>query len=146
MKNPLYFISLLIISLLFILAYYFYPYLPDNIITHWGITGEPDGFSNKDGIFFMPFFTLVLYFILVFLPKIILLCVPKEEYSKARGKEFENIFSKFLIIFLLYMLYIFVWSLLWNLGLEINTYVAIIPAMVIFLYITIRLFKDNKLK
>ena len=143
MKNFLRLISFLFIIFLFILAYCSYPHLPDNIITHWGISGEPDGFSHKNEIFFMPFFTLILYLMLTFLPRLIFLCLPKEEYAKEKKEIFEKTYDKFIMAFLLYMSYIFIWSLLWNLGVKVNIYIAIIPAMFLFFYFTIKLFKKN---
>lgn len=80
---------------------------------------------------------------LTFLPRLIFLCVPKEEYVKEKKEIFEKTYDKFIMAFLLYMSYTFIWSLLWNLGVEVNTYIAIIPAMFLFFYFTIKLFKKN---
>ena len=47
--------------------------LPDKIVTHWGISGEPDGWSSKAfTIFFIPLFLFVLHWICVIITSFVL--------------------------------------------------------------------------
>lgn len=46
-----------------------YPHLPDTVPTHWGPSGEADGFSSKTfAVLFFPSFNLALYFLLIGVP------------------------------------------------------------------------------
>ena len=41
--------------------------LPEELVTHWGINGEPDGWSSKPfAVFFLPLFLLAIHFICLF--------------------------------------------------------------------------------
>lgn len=55
---------LLIVAAMFLFSLIMYPRLPDIVPTHWGFTGEPDGFSPKAfGAFFAPVLGLGLAFL-----------------------------------------------------------------------------------
>ena len=95
-----------IFSILLILAscaasIYFYLHFPDRVPTHWGINGEPNGWSSKSfGAFFLPVLLLGMYLMFFILPYI----DPKREnYSK-----FANVYGIFknLILGLLFAVYI----------------------------------------
>jgi uncharacterized membrane protein len=50
---------------------YLYPQLPDKIPTHWNFQGEVDGWSGKAfGVFFFPLLNLILYPLMILLPRI----------------------------------------------------------------------------
>jgi uncharacterized membrane protein len=47
------------------------PDLPDRVVTHWGLNGEPDGWSSRTtAVFILPAFGLGLAALLAFLPRI----------------------------------------------------------------------------
>lgn len=69
MKEYRYF--LLVISLAFLISFIALPYLPNQIATHWGPSGEVDGYSSKWlGAFFGPLMLLFVGGLLISLPKI----------------------------------------------------------------------------
>ncbi len=114
-------ISCAILIFSFFLAYYFYADLPQNIATHWGVSGQPNGFSDKNMVLFLPFLSLFLFLILVYLPKI--------DPLRKNIDKFKESYDDFILVFLLLMFYISSLTLLWNLGLVFNMTLAIIPAM-----------------
>ncbi|MFD2172155.1 SdpI family protein [Tumebacillus lipolyticus] len=65
------FLPLLIILATFGIGLWAYPQLPDIVPSHWGPDGEIDGYSNKNTILWiMPGIMLLIYLLLLFLPKI----------------------------------------------------------------------------
>ena len=58
--------ALNLFSILVLILSFLYPLLkwnqiPDTIITHWGFSGQPDGWGPKGTIWIIPVFSLVLY-------------------------------------------------------------------------------------
>jgi uncharacterized membrane protein len=46
-----------------------YPHLPETVPTHWGPSGQADGFSSKAfEVLFFPLCSLALYFLLIGVP------------------------------------------------------------------------------
>ena len=120
MRKTAFFISFSLLAFSFASSYYFYLDLPEKIVTHWGITGQPDGYSGKDMILLMPFLTLVMFILFVLIPKI--------DPLKENIEKFADAYDDFILVFLLFMFYISSLMLLWNLGLKFDMNVAIIPS------------------
>lgn len=62
-----------IVALLAALAFGIWalPDLPEQVVTHWGLNGEPDGWSSRTtAVFILPGFGLGLAVLLTFLPRI----------------------------------------------------------------------------
>lgn len=69
LKKEWYIIIIILASLAF--GIYVYPQLPDKIPTHWNIHGEVDGWSGKAfGVYFFPLLNLILYPLMILLPRI----------------------------------------------------------------------------
>jgi uncharacterized membrane protein len=69
LKKEWYIIILILATLAF--GIYLYPQLPDKIPTHWNFQGEVDGWSGKAfGVFFFPLLNLILYPLMILLPRI----------------------------------------------------------------------------
>lgn len=119
--------SLILIILTFILALYFYNSLPDRIASHWGINGEVNGTMARVWIFLVPGMSLALFLLFLVLP---LLDPLKKNYPK-----FRRHYEGFVFILVLFMSFIFLVTLLWNLGYElnINRFIAL-PIAVLLLY------------
>lgn len=117
--------ALLICSAIIVFSFasvvYFYPALPESMVTHWGISGEPDGYSGKNMAFAFPILTLFFFLLLAWVPKI--------DPLNENIKKFEDVYDDFLLVFSLFMFYISSLTLIWNLGVEFDMTIAIIPAM-----------------
>ena len=122
-------ISTILVTLLFLVSFYFYTILPITIITHWGVTGQPNGYMSKfPGVFLFPLIILGMLLLFIFLPKL--------DPLRKNYKNFITYYDSFILIFILFMSYIYIISILWNLGIQIPIYLALIPAIgFLFIYI-----------
>ncbi|OQB14762.1 MAG: Immunity protein SdpI [Firmicutes bacterium ADurb.Bin193] len=73
--------------ILFVTAICIYNILPARIPTHWGASGQADGFGGKFMIFLMPVISLVLTFGLYYLPRI----DPKRGNIEASGMAYPAV-------------------------------------------------------
>ncbi len=103
---------LLIIGM-FIIGIITYNYLPDKIIIHWNIQGEPDNYMSKlPGTFFPPLLAIGVYILMLYTP----LIDPRSQNYAMFKKGYRYIRRG--VIFFLGVLYIV--SLLYNLGYKID--------------------------
>jgi uncharacterized membrane protein len=64
-------VALMLVVLMFAIAAWFLPVLPDPVPTHWNAAGEVDGWTAKPwGVFLLPLITLCLLPLLLVLPVI----------------------------------------------------------------------------
>ena len=120
-------ISLIIILITFGIAFYYYPSLPDKIVSHWGISGEADGFMPKAfGIFFVPI--LMVIFTAVFW------IIPKLDPLKKNIESFSKYFNGFILVFQLFFLYVYILTIVFNLGHTFNMLAFLMPAFAILFY------------
>lgn len=120
-------LPLFLIFISFVLAIYFYPHSPATMVTHWGLYGEPNGYSSKFfALFFMPILSVFLYFIFRFLPK-------TNPYH-SNFKEFEKYFDTFINIFFIFLFYLYSLTLIWNLISPFNLTQFLSPAFALLFY------------
>ena len=116
-----------IILLSFAIAGYFYPQMPERMASHWNARGEVDGYMSKFwGLFLMPFISLGLSAFLVMIPKI--------DPLKANIEKFKKYYYGFMILLLIFLLYLYLLTILWNLGLGFNMLQLLAPAFGILYY------------
>lgn len=130
-------ITITVIILSFLIGIISYSYLPNQIASHWGANGEVNGYMNKFwGVFLLPLISIALFLLFSFLPKIDPF---KKNYEKFRGY-----YDSFILIIILFMFFILLLTIFWNLGIVFNMNTAIIPALgFLFIYIGI-VFKNTK--
>jgi uncharacterized membrane protein len=98
-----------IIVLSFALAAYFYPQMPERVASHWNAAGQVDGYMSKFwGLFLMPVISVLVYGLFLLIP---VMDPKKENIAKFRGY-----FDGFVVIMMLFLFYLYVLTLLWNLG------------------------------
>lgn len=108
-------------------AIYFYPLLPEQLASHWNIQGEVDGYMDKFwGLFLMPILMIIFTFFLYLIPKI--------DPERKNIEKFEGTFEFFILVFNLFMLYVYVLTILWNIGYSINMISALMPAYALLFY------------
>ena len=129
--KKIYLIIIGIILLSFGMGIYFYNTMPDQMVSHWDANGEPDDHMGKFwGLFLFPILSLGLAILFLVLPKI--------DPLKNNIKKFRNYYDWFIILFLFFMLYMYIITVLWNLGHEFDMNRIILPAFaVLFFYIGI---------
>jgi len=126
--NKIYVIfPILLIFFSFILAICFYPIFPSQIATHWGISGQADDYSSKTfGLFFMPVLSVFLFFLFISLPKI-------DPYKK-NFDQFKNYFQNFINLIFAFFFYVYLITIVWNLGINFNMIQILSPAFAALFY------------
>lgn len=123
------FLSWIIIAISIAASFYFYAHFPERVITHWGMNGEPDGWSGRAfAAFFFPALFIAIYFLFVFLPKL----DPKKERYAEFAKVYD-IFRNFILAFMAVIYFIASFS---NLGVNLNIN-FFVPAAVGLLFIVL---------
>lgn len=120
-------ISLILIILALIAAVMCYPYLPDQIASHWNFKGEADGYMGKFwGTFILPLIMVLMYLTYIFIPII--------DPLKVNIGAFRRRYNFFWISMMLFFSYIFGLSLYWNMGYGFNFATAIAHALAVLLF------------
>ena len=130
-------IAIIIIVLSVLIGIFSYGYFPEKVASHWGPRGEVNGFMPKFwGIFLMPLISIALLLLFIIIPKFDPL---KKNYEK-----FRRYYDSFILMVIIFLFYIFLLTIIWNLGIFFNMSLAIIPAIgFLFFYIGI-LLKNTK--
>lgn len=121
--------SLWIVFLSFWVAIVSYNFLPDQIATHWNSAWEVDSYMSKFlWLFIFPFVFLFIY--------LLFLIVPKIDPLKKNIEKFRKYFDTFILVILLFLFYIYLLSIFWNLWYEFQMNYMIAPAISILFYFT----------
>ncbi len=125
--KKVYIFCLGIILLSFTLAVFCYSAMPEKMASHWGMNGEVNGYMPKFwGLFLMPLVSLVIFGLFVLIPKI--------DPLKENIVKFRKYFDWFIVLLEIFLLYVYILTLVWNVGIRFNFSLAIIPAMALFFY------------
>ena len=113
-------IILLVIS--FILAIALYPVMPDPMPSHWNAAGEVNGYMSKFwGLFLMPLITFGIVLIFIAIPHI--------DPLRSNIAQFIEAYNLMVVLFVVYMLYIYILTLLAAWGVPFNMTTMLLPAM-----------------
>ncbi|VVB59450.1 SdpI/YhfL protein family protein [uncultured archaeon] len=124
-KTELFIIAVIFLS--FIIGIYVYPSMPALMASHWNAQGEVNGYMPKFwGLFLLPLISVGLLLLFVAIPRIDPL---KENIAK-----FRKYFDGFVALIILFLFYIHILSLYWNLGARFNFIAATVPALSILFY------------
>ncbi len=111
----------------FALAVFYYPLMPESMASQWGANGEVNGYMPKFwALFLMPIVSLSIFGLFIFIPRIDPM---KENFAK-----FRKYFDWFIILFEIFLLYIYILTLIWNAGIKFDFILAIIPAIALLFY------------
>ena len=106
----------------FLIGFYFYPQFPENIASHWGANGEVNGYMPKFwGLFLMPIIMIFISSLLILLPKI--------DPLKANIALFQKSYNSIIAGVTIFLFYIPLLTVFWNLGFTFNMTVMIVPPM-----------------
>jgi uncharacterized membrane protein len=131
-------ISMLILLAAFLISLYLYPTMPDMMASHWDYKGDVNGYMPKlIALFLVPALSAVLYIVFIFIPRM-----------DPLGKNIEKIqgyYDGFIIVFLLFMLYIHILTIIWTLGIRFSMLAAMSPAFgALFIYLGMLLGKIKR--
>jgi uncharacterized membrane protein len=130
MKTRTVFLLVILFSLLsFAAGWLAFPYLPENIATHWNAVGQADGFSAKTS-------ALTFNSILILVLGTLMLLLPRLDPLRANLAGFIGLYHGMIVVIAGFMLYIQVVSLLLNLGWQGNIIMLLLPAFAVLFYFT----------
>ncbi len=114
---------IVVILLAFLLAIYAYHAIAGNTVaSHWNEKGEVNGYMSKFwGLFLMPIILVGLY--------VLFLLIPKIDPLKKNIQGFRRYYDLFILGLFIYLLYIFVLTILANLGYQFNITTMILPSV-----------------
>jgi uncharacterized membrane protein len=111
-----------IILLSFATAAYFYNKMPERMISHWDALGNPNGYMSKCwALYLMPIITILMYLMLIFIPKI--------DPLKKNVDKFRGYFDWFILMLVVFFVYIYFLTIAANLGHVFNMTSAMLPAV-----------------
>lgn len=118
---------LCILVLSFALASYFYPKMPDKLASHWNARGEVDGYMPKFwGLFLMPIISVVVLLLFLLIPMI--------DPLKKNLEYFRIYFDGFVLLLEIFLFYIYLITIAWNLGYKFSIMPLLMPAFAILFY------------
>jgi len=113
--------------LMFGVGLYSYPRLGQQVVTHWGALGEPNGYGSRfTGAFLLPLMTFGL--------GLLMLGIPEIDPLKKNIKLFCKDYNGFIVVFMVFFLYLHLVTVLINLGVQLNMNRMLVPGMGVFLY------------
>ena len=116
-----------ILLLTFAITLAAYPVLPDRLASHWGLSGEANGYLPKIwGLAIVPVLSAAL--------TLLFLAIPRIDPLRANIAKFREAFDAFIMLFLAYMLYVQLLVIAWNLGLRFNFGQLLSPAFGVLFY------------
>ncbi len=114
-----------ILSLLLGLAAY--PYMPDQVASHWNAYGQADGYATKTfAIIFIPIMVLATGALMIFLPRL--------DPLKANLAVFQSSYNRIIVLMAGFLFYLQGITLAWNLGWQFNLVLALTPAFAVLFY------------
>ncbi len=115
----------------YIIAFIFYPQMPEQMASHWNAQGMVDGYTSKFlGLFLFPLIATGLTLLFIAIPLI--------DPLKANIAKFRKYYDWFVVLFLLFFQYLYVLTILWNKNMSFDMMRALLPAMgILFFYIGI---------
>lgn len=122
-------ISTILIVALFAVGAALWNQLPDVMASHWDENDQVNGTMSKFwGVFLVPFMSIGLV--------LLLLAVPSIDPKKSNITRFRPYYNFFIVFFLVFLLYVHLLTLAWNLGFTSFSFgTALTPAMgVLFIF------------
>jgi len=106
-------IMLGIALLSFVIGLYYYPQMPEQMASHWNARGQVDGYLSKFwGLFLMPVTLVGL--------ALLFMAIPRIDPLRENIEKFRKYYDGFVILFMLFMVVVYVQTLLWNIGIRIS--------------------------
>lgn len=111
--------------------------LPAEMISHWNASGQPDGSTSRtSAVFLVPGMMVMM--------NLILMGIPLIDPLKHNIDTFRSSYNILIVVINVYMLYIHLVTLLWNLGLRVDMNLLLAPAMGVLFYAAARLMEKAK--
>jgi uncharacterized membrane protein len=105
-----------------------YPGMPAEMASHWGTHGEVNGYMSRFwGVFLLPIISVGMFILFMLLVRV--------DPLKQNLAEFRRHYDGFLLSIMLFLFYLYVLTLMWNIGVRFNMVQLLAPAFaVLFFY------------
>jgi len=133
------FITIFLIALAVAFSFFVYPDLPEQMASHWNTANQVDGYITQFwGAFLMPIVAAGLL--------LLFLVIPQIDPLKANIAQFREYFNAFIVLITVFLVYMHVLTILWNLGYDqFNMGAAMLPAMgLLFIFAGIMMRKAKR--
>ena len=111
----------------FVLSIYLYPSMPTQIASHWNAQGRVDDYMSKFwGLFLLPFTLVGLLLLFMIIPKI--------DPLKTNIEAFRKHYDRFIVIVIIFLFYVYLLTIIWNLGVRFDMIQWMIPALGVLFY------------
>jgi len=128
---------LTIILISFVIGIYLYPQMPERMASHWNAQGEVDGYMSKLwGLFLIPLISFGLFLLFV--------AIPMMDPLKQNIEKFRKYYDGFVVLFILFLFYLYLLTIFWNLGFRFNFVQVLIPAFSILIFYLSILLENSK--
>ena len=130
-KSGIFTLGIIIIA--FVVGIYFYPQMPEKMASHWNAQGQVDDYMPKFwSLFLVPIFLIGLWLLFILIPKI--------DPLKENIEKFRKYYDWFVILITLFLFYIYLLTISWNLGKRFDMTLLLTPAIgILFYYIGVLL-------
>jgi uncharacterized membrane protein len=116
-----------IIILSFAISIYYYPQMPEKVASHWNAEGQVNGYMSKFwGLFLMPVISMGLLLLFILIPRI--------DPLKSNIQEFRKYYDGFIVLIMVFLFYLHLLTIFWNLGYTFNMITFLSPAFAILFY------------
>jgi len=117
------FVTIFLIAFAVAFSLSVYSKLPDQMASHWNTANQVDGYISRFwGAFLMPVIAAAML--------LLFLVIPGIDPLKANIAKFREYFNSFITLIVVFMVYMHVLTMLWNLGYDqFNMGAAMLPAM-----------------
>jgi uncharacterized membrane protein len=104
---------LFIVLVAFVIGIDFYPLMPEKVASHWNAAGEVNGYMDRFwGTYFVP--------VLMALMAALFIAIPHIDPYKKNIEQFRGYYDNFIGLLMLFMIAVYVQTLLWNMGTQIS--------------------------
>ena len=98
-----------------------YPQLPERVASHWNAQGVADGFSSRlSSLLLLPAILAGVALLMLFIPMI--------DPLKSNIELFRPLYNIFILLMAIFMFYLYLLTILWNLGLSFGFNQMLAPA------------------
>jgi len=97
----------------FAIGIYYYPQMPEQMASHWNAKGQVDDYLSKFwGLFLIPITLVGL--------ALLFMAVPRMDPLRENIEKFRRYYDGFVILFMLFMIVVYLLTILWNTGIKIS--------------------------
>jgi uncharacterized membrane protein len=130
-------IVLAIVLVSFVLGWALYDRMPDRMASHWNASNEVDGSMPRFwGLFFAPIVMAGLF--------LLYLAIPRTDPLKDNIETFRAHFDRFIALLFLFLLYLYLLTIFWNLGRRFAMIVFLAPGFAALFYFSGALLERTK--